>query len=277
MINYLDRSFDLDDPQLVSTYDEVSLWSAHFGMLMLRYIELRRDIDGLDVGCGTGFPLFELAQLHGLSCRFTGVDVWRQALDRAAQKLQVYGLPNVRLLYADAANMPLPDASFDLIVSNIGLNNFERPEAALAECARVARPGARLVLTTNVQGHMTELYDLFRATLAQLGHTQALERLAAHEAHRSTQERISALLEGAGFHVTRVITDAFQMRFLDGNTLLRHWFIGLGFLPAWRAVIGAEHEYVVFPALEQRLNELAAQRGELSLTVPMLYVEGRKR
>lgn len=276
MTDYLNRSFDLADPQLVSAYDELSLWSARFGMLMLRHIELRRDIDGLDVGCGAGFPLFELAQMHGSSCRFTGVDVWRQALDRAAQKLQVYSVPNVRLLYADAANMPLPDASFDLIVSNVGLNNFERPEAALAECARVARSGARLVLTTNVQGHMAELYDRFRETLAQLGQTQALDRLAAHEAHRGTQERICALLEGAGFRVTRAITDSFQMRFLDGSALLRHWFIGLGFLPGWRAVAGVEYEQVVFPALEQRLDELAAQQGELSLTVPMLYVEGKK-
>jgi ubiquinone/menaquinone biosynthesis C-methylase UbiE len=277
MTDYLDRSFDLDDPQLVSAYDELPLWSAHFGMLMLRHIELERGIDGLDVGCGTGFPLFEMAQMHGPSCRFTGVDVWRQALDRAAQKQQIYGLTNVRLLYADAANMPLPDESFDLIVSNVGLNNFEWPEAALAECARVARPGARLVLTTNLQGHMREFYDLFRLTLAEPGYTQALERLAAHESHRGTQERISALLEGAGFSITRAITDSFQMRFLDGAALLRHWFIGLGFLPAWRAVAGAEFERMVLPALEQRLNDLAQQQGELALTVPMLYVEGRKR
>ena len=63
------------------------------------------------------------------------------------------------------------------------------------------------------------------------------------------------------------------MRFADASALFRHYFIRLGFLDGWRSVVGREHEREVFAALEARLNRLAAQRGELALTVPLAYVE----
>jgi precorrin-6B methylase 2 len=59
---------DLSRPEAVSAYDELPLWSAMFGLLMLRHLELRRDMRVPDVGCGTGFPLLELAQRLGPTC-----------------------------------------------------------------------------------------------------------------------------------------------------------------------------------------------------------------
>ena len=63
------------------------------------------------------------------------------------------------------------------------------------------------------------------------------------------------------------------MRFASGTALLNHHFIKLGFLGAWKNVVsGREGE--IFPLLQRRLNEAAAaEHGELSLTIPMAYVE----
>jgi hypothetical protein len=63
------------------------------------------------------------------------------------------------------------------------------------------------------------------------------------------------------------------MRFADGSALLRHYFIRLGFLDGWRGVVTPETEREVFAALEDGLNRRAAERGELTLTVPLAYVE----
>ena len=151
MRHFLDQAAGWMPSRPAEIYDETSFWSARFGALLFDHLEIRRGIRGLDVGCGTGFPLIELAHVHGPSSHFTGIDIWVDALARARAKLELHGLTNVDIIETDAASMPFPDAQFDLVVSNIGINNFADASAALRECRRVAKTGARLVLTTNPQ------------------------------------------------------------------------------------------------------------------------------
>src|SRR5436190_5660959 len=192
--DYLARSLDWRDPQFPLIYDELPLWSAMAGLILLAHVPLRPNTRLLDVGCGTGFPLLELAQRLGPTCRAVGLDPWTHAMDRAQMKIDGCGIRDVTLVRADAANMPLEDSSFDLIVSNLGLNNFDDPASALRECHRVAAPGATLALTTNLQGHMWEFYEIFAHTLKQLGMESRQSALAAHVAHRTTTSRLESLL-----------------------------------------------------------------------------------
>ncbi|PON19754.1 hypothetical protein C2W62_01070 [Candidatus Entotheonella serta] len=77
MTEYLDFTYDIRDPDLVSVFDELSLWSSMFGLMLLEYIPLSTDIRHvLDVGCGTGFPMLELAQRLGPTCTVSGIDPW---------------------------------------------------------------------------------------------------------------------------------------------------------------------------------------------------------
>ncbi len=166
--------------------------------------------------------------------------------------------------------MPFADASFDLIVSNLGVNNFEDRAAAIRECRRVARNGATLALTTNLQGHMHELYEVFADVLRD--DDDALARLRAHVAHRATIADVRELLEDGGFTVTRVVEREGVMRFADGTALLNHYFIKLGFLDGWKKVVPG-NERDIFARLRDALDDLAARKGELRLTIPMAYIE----
>ncbi|HEX8171890.1 MAG TPA: class I SAM-dependent methyltransferase [Thermoanaerobaculia bacterium] len=244
-------------------YDETSFWSARFGALLFEHLELRRELDVLDVACATGFPLFELAHVHGPSSRFTGVDIWPEAIARAKRKADYYGLTNVTLHEADAASMPFADGSFDLITSNLGINNFADPAAAARECFRVARRGARIVLTTNLTGHYAEFYAIFRDVLR--GDAELLAKLDAQEAHRGTRASVEALLTDAGFNLSRTFEDAFTMHFADGTAMLRHSLVQF-FLDGWR---GVTEDAEIWNAIERRLNDAAP----LTMTVPMLYAE----
>src|SRR5262249_10194153 len=143
MTDFLNIRTDFSDPDVVSAIDEASLWAARFGLFMLEEIELQNGRNVLDLGCGSGFPLFELAHVHGRSCRFVGLDIWPQAIARARQKLRVHGLKNVALVLADGSRVPLADQSFDLIASNLGLNNFADPPALPAPCAPAFPPARR--------------------------------------------------------------------------------------------------------------------------------------
>ena len=69
MIEYLRLPpFDWNSPDYVVVFDEVPLWSAMFGALLLERIELQPHMTVLDLGCGAGFPLLELAGRLGRSC-----------------------------------------------------------------------------------------------------------------------------------------------------------------------------------------------------------------
>ena len=131
-----------DDEDLVSAFDDLSLWSAPFGLALLDTIRMREVQAVLDVGCGAGFPLVELADRFGPRCRVAGVDPWRAAAERARAKARTRGLSNVEVVLGKAEELPFPDGTFDLVVSNNGLNNVADPRRALAECARASREGA---------------------------------------------------------------------------------------------------------------------------------------
>ncbi len=281
MTDYLDRAVDVESPDFGSVWDEVSLWGARFGILLLDEVRIARGVRVLDLGSGTGFPLFELAHGLGATSELVGVDLWRGALARAAYKRRAYEAKQVALVQADGAGLPFRTAAFDLIVSNLGVNNFADPAGAFGECARVLRPDGQLVLTTNPRGHFRELYAAFREVFAELHlGEEAHARLLADENHRPDAERLREMLAGANLTVTRTVERATVLRYLDGSAFLRHWLIRLGFLPDWRKIVGSEGsaaERRVFERLEERLNAIAAERGELRMTLPLLYLEARHR
>lgn len=274
--HYLRQEIDINDASVVSAFDQASIWSMEFGRFMLRHLELRPGIQGLDLGCGTGYPLLELAHAHGSSSHFTGVDIWGTAVARAREKIPVYRLPNVRLIEPAGDRLPMDSESIDLVTGNLVLNNLERPDITLAECARVAKPGARIVMTTNLTGHMEEFYQVFESLLCERADAAALSRLTSHIAHRGTVATHCASLEQAGFTICRSIEDSWELRFLDGSSFLRSWFIGCGFLPSWKGIPAPEDLESVFIALEQRLNAVSERDGELRLTIPMVFIEGIK-
>jgi arsenite methyltransferase len=270
---FLEFELDFTDARVVSAYDEVALWSAMFGVLLLDEVPLRGVRRALDVGCGTGFPLIELAERLGPAAAVDGIDPWGAALARVAEKARVRGLTNVTVHEGSAVSMPFADGAFDLVVSNLGVNNFDDRAAAIRECRRVIRDGGTIALTTNLQGHMQEFYDVFAAVLRERGDDAALARMNEHVAHRATVPAVRALLGEGGFRVTRAVEREAKMRFADGTALLNHYFIKLGFLGGWKAVAG-DAPVEVFALLLERLNAHAQRHGELSLTIPMAYVEG---
>jgi len=103
------------------------------------------DLDVIELGCGTAFVS---AQLARLGARPVGVDVTPAQLDTARRCQQHYGL-SFPLIEASAEDVPLPDESFDLAISEYGACVWCDPERWLPEAARLLRPGGRLVFLTN--------------------------------------------------------------------------------------------------------------------------------
>ncbi len=142
--------------------DEVAYWNDDAGS---RWVEFQERIDrafaplsaaGLalaaaqpgesvvDIGCGCGATVLELADAVGSSGSVLGVDVSRSMLALAGQRAGER-LPNVRLHVADAATHAFDESSVDLAFSRFGVMFFDDPVSALANVRRALRPGGRLV------------------------------------------------------------------------------------------------------------------------------------
>jgi ubiquinone/menaquinone biosynthesis C-methylase UbiE len=277
MTEYLNHpGFDWDSPQMAADYDQNSNWSPYFGELIFQHLPLRENQSVLDVACGTGYPTLELSQRLGPTSQVYGIDTWQAALDRAQHKVDGFDITNVTLQNEDAEAMSFPDSMFDVIVSNVGINNFESPTAVLRECFRVAKPGALVAMTTNPVGHMAEFYRFYKEALRALKLEQHLDALEKHIAHRYPSEWVCEELESAGFVIRRVLRDSFSWRFLDGTSFLNTFHIMYGFLGGWKEVIPEKSHVQVFSDIEKRINEYAKEAGEFKVTVPIRYIEAEK-
>jgi SAM-dependent methyltransferase len=111
-------------------------------------VEVLGDVSGLDVldlGCGVGY--FS-AWLVRRGARPVGLDVTPAQLETARRMQAETGL-SFPLVEASAEDVPLPDASFDLVLSEYGASIWCEPEAWVSEAARLLRPGGRLVFLRN--------------------------------------------------------------------------------------------------------------------------------
>src|SRR4051812_4795013 len=98
----------------------------------------------LDAGCGPGFYVVDTLDIVGANGSVTGVDASAAMLAIAGRKAG--DRPNVRLLEAEATNLPVGDASVDRAISVQVFEYLSDVDAALAELMRVVRPGGRVVI-----------------------------------------------------------------------------------------------------------------------------------
>jgi SAM-dependent methyltransferase len=106
------------------------------------------DVDGLDIvelGCGTAY--FS-AWFVRRGARVVGVDPTPAQLETARRLQQQTGI-EFELIEAIGEDVPLPDASFDLVFSEYGASIWADPYRWIPEAARLVRPGGRLVFLCN--------------------------------------------------------------------------------------------------------------------------------
>jgi ubiquinone/menaquinone biosynthesis C-methylase UbiE len=112
---------------------------------LLSALDLRASDVALDVGCGPGDRVIELAQQVGAGGRVVGVDYSQALIDEAQRRWASSGLP-VSFKVADAHALPFPDASFDACRAERVFVHLQDPPRAFAEMVRVAKSGARVAV-----------------------------------------------------------------------------------------------------------------------------------
>ena len=277
MAHYLETSYDINEKETVSVIDELSLWSAPFGLKLLEKINYKKNITALDIGSGLGFPLLEVAMRLGSSSKLYGIDPWEAAVQRIKSKITVYGISNTEIVNGVAEKIPLPDNSVDLIFSNNGLNNVNNLKKSIGEISRVSKTGSQLVFTFNTDGTMIEFYSVMEAVLRERNLLNEIEALKKHIYNkRKPVDEYRFLLEENGFAVKEIFQDEFNLLYADGTTMLNHFLITLAFIESWKEFVPKERQKEIFSEVEKQLNKIAESDGMFKLTIPFVLIDSEK-
>jgi ubiquinone/menaquinone biosynthesis C-methylase UbiE len=158
----------------------------------------------VDCPCGAGAAFRALSP--GQPLRYLAADLSPSMLRRTRRNARRRGLAQVEFVEADATALPLPDDSADLFLSLWGLHCFADPGGALAEAARVLKPGSRLVGASFVAGgEGLRQRLLIRSGLGDFGRV-------------GTEAEIEAWLGAAGLQLTRAERSG-PMLFFEATTI----------------------------------------------------------
>ncbi len=106
-------------------------------------LQIEKDMDIVDLGCGTGVLFDMLRRRVGLEGSVTGVDFSLQMAVRAHRN---FPFPNVNVVDADAIDLPFADSCFDIGVAFAAFPHFSNQQKAIAEIHRVLKRGARFYI-----------------------------------------------------------------------------------------------------------------------------------
>ena len=100
----------------------------------------------LDIGCGSGTTILELAARVGPNGHVQGADISERSVARARERIVAAGLSQAEVICADASTHPFAPGSLDLAFSRLGVMFFSDPVAAFANIRRAMKPEGRLAL-----------------------------------------------------------------------------------------------------------------------------------
>jgi SAM-dependent methyltransferase len=165
---------------------------------LLDALQLKRGARLLDAACGAGALAAEAAR-RGIQAR--GVDFSAAMVALAKERHS-----KLRFEEGDVEALPFPDACFDGVAMNFGLLHLDQPERALAEAARVLKPGGRCGFTVWAAPPATAAYRIVLGAIEQHGRMDVALPPGPPFFRFADADTVSAALRAAGLVEPQVIT-----------------------------------------------------------------------
>lgn len=111
------------------------------------YAAIKKGDHVLDLGSGAGNDCFVARTFVGETGTVTGIDFTDEMLEKAKENLKKTGFRNIRFVKGDIENLPLPDNSCNVVISNCVLNLVPDKARAFIEIFRVLKPGGHFCIS----------------------------------------------------------------------------------------------------------------------------------
>ena len=261
--------------------DVLPIWAKRFGKLLLRDLRLPPKAMVLDVGCATGWASLEILRRMDDQGRIIAIDASSPMLDEARKKAGP--LSGKRIYFRSETQVPklsFTDDVYDLVVSNAGLHDYEDPEVAIREFARVCKPGGQVIVTLPLAGTWGEFFDLFREVLIKHDRQDAIDRLDAYLTRFPPLEQAQAWLEDAGLTDVKAEEEPFTLLFKSSREFFFAPVIEFGPLAVWKAIAGrGEQMQKAFWECKAAIDAYfpSAAGSSFAVTIWAGCVRGKKR
>ena len=231
--------------KMARVYDDeiLPLWSQRFGKMLLRGLVVPPKAMVLDYGCGTGYPSIEVLKRMGDQGRIIAIDPVGALLDVARNKAG--SLAGKRIFFRSeslTSKLGFADDVYDLVVSNVALNQVDDPAAVIKEFARVTAPGGRVLVTLPLAGTFAEFHDIYREVLTKGDSHEVLERLEAHISGTPDSDQVLDWFQAAGLEQIEPEVDTFTLLFKTSREFFFAPVIEYIPLSKWKAVAGKGQE-----------------------------------
>ena len=165
----------------------ISPWFQYTQSLAIDALGLRPDSRVLDVGCGTGFAVRQVATRVGAG-RACGIDISPAMIEQARARVPQALAARIEFREASSSSIPYENGAFTHILCTNSFHHYPEPVAVLREMQRVLVPGGRIAIFENAPdlSLYTRLWDLLLRTFER-GHVRYY-----------TSNQLKALLQQAG-------------------------------------------------------------------------------
>lgn len=206
-----------------ASYDNLALFQKRCGERILKEVLRQEELPEriLDVGSGTGECLLSLAAIYPRALML-GFDLAEGMVSCAERKRKIEKLAHIFFCQAEAEHLPLPDSSFDVIISNLTYQWVEDLESAFAEVFRVLREGGRFYFTTLGKESLGELSFSFAEAHRRLGGSPLPHGQGFRE-----EEELKQVLRQASFSRLKIILFPEKNYYPDVVTFLK-WLKKVG-------------------------------------------------
>ncbi|NLS05121.1 class I SAM-dependent methyltransferase [Rhizobium sp. P32RR-XVIII] len=240
---------------------------AQWGPVVAAEARVRKGDRVLDVACGTGALTLAVAEIAGPSGSVIGLDANPEMLAVAHRKPG-----EIEWIEGMAEALPLPDNSFDAVVSQFGLMFFEDKPKALAEMMRVLKPGGRLAVAVCDAVENSPGYGTFALLLDRLFGKKVGDAFRAPFS-LGDAGRLREICNEAGLPGAEIVQRNGKVRFRSIDALVSTeracvWTLG--------GVLTEEQFQRLLKESQTALRPFVTSGGTIEFDMPSLIIKARK-